>query len=139
MSAFVVSHIHINALLTFADLKKMRNQIGYRIDQGAAQHSWSTIGQILLAENERSVCTRYPDCTEANKPGTIGEEAISYHFKTWNQAFALQHDKLCVWIMKACDCFEYQACESDDYEQTIAHSIIDTIRSKAIHSLFGLQ
>lgn len=136
MSAFVVSHMHINALLTFADNKRMLNEIGYGVDRNK-QFTWTDIGCILLAENERSVLYRYPDCVETDKPGTIGEEAIDYRFKTWQQAFTLQHDKLCVWIIKACDCYDYQACETDDYPQSIAHGIIERIRAKAIRSLLA--
>lgn len=137
MSAFVVSHMHINALLTFADNKRMRDQLGWYVDRGTSQLSWTELGRILLAENERSVCHRYPDCTETDKPGTIGEEAIGYTFKTWGQAFTLQHDTLCVWIIKACDCYDYQACETDNYDQSIAYQIIRAIRAKATRSLLA--
>jgi hypothetical protein len=123
--------MHINALLTFAELKRMQDDLRYIARTG----NLTELGKILLAENERSVLHRYPDCTEADMPGTIGQEAIGYAFKTWGQAFRLPHDKLCIWIIKACDCFDYQACETDDYEQSLAFKIITAIRSRAWHSM----
>jgi hypothetical protein len=101
--------------------------------------SLTDIGRVLLAENERSVCYRYPDCTETDKPGTIGEEALSYNFRQWQNVFKLDHTKLCVLIIKQCDCFDYQACETNDYEKSIAHAIIAAIRRKAIRSLPGFD
>lgn len=136
MSAFVVSHAHIDALLTFADNKRMLNDIGYHIDRNK-QFTWTDIGRILLAENERSVCHRYPDTTPGDCPGTIGEEAISYRFKTWQPAFRMQFTQLCVTVIKACDCFDYQACETDDYAESISHRIIEAIRAKAVRCLPG--
>lgn len=139
MSAFVVSHAHIDALLTFADLKRLTDYLSYEVNHGTEKLSLTEIGRILLAENERSVCHRYPDCTESDKPGTIGEEAIGYKFKTWQSVFKLQHGQLCALILKACDCYDYQACETDDYDQSIARRIIDRIRDRAIHSLPGYE
>lgn len=137
MSAFIVSHAHIDALLTFADNKRMLNDLGYRIDRNK-QFTWTEIGRVLLAENERSVCHRYPDLAGGDDmPGTIGQEAVNYKFRTWQPAFRMQHTQLCVTVIKACDCFDYQACETDDYEQSIAHQIIGSIRAKAVRCLPG--
>lgn len=137
MSAFVVSHDHIDALLTFADMKRMKDRLGYCVNRGKEQLGWTDLGRVLLAENERSVCHRYPDCTPGNMPGTIGEEAIGYKFKTFQEAFRMQHTQLCIWIIKACNCFDYQACETEDYEQSIAHAMIKSIQSEAIRCLPG--
>jgi hypothetical protein len=132
MSAFVVSHDHIDALLTFADRRKMRGQLDY-----SEQLSWTQIGKILLAENERSVCHRYTDCVPGNCPGKIGEEAIGYKFRHMHELAMMQHTALCITIIKACDCFDYQACETDDYGQSIACRMIKSIRHEAVHSLPG--
>lgn len=136
MSAFMVSHAHIDALLTFADNKRMKDQLGWHVSK-VDQLDWTDIGRVLLAENERSVCQRYPDCVPGNLPGMIGEEAITYRFKTWQPAFRMQHTQLCIWIIKACNCFDYQACETDDYSASIAHGIIEAIRGKAVRCLPG--
>jgi hypothetical protein len=140
MSAFTVSHDHIDALLTFAKDKRMQNELSYRIDRSAREPlSWTQIGQVLLAENERSVCHRYPDCIPGDAPGTIGEESLTYRFRPMAELATLPHTTKLVWIIKACDCFDYQACETDDYEQSITHAIIESIRAKAVHSFIEYE
>jgi hypothetical protein len=51
----------------------------------------------------------------------------------------LPHTTKLVWIIKACDCYDYQACETDDYEQSIAHAIVSEIRAKAVHSFLEYE
>lgn len=138
MSAFVVDHEHIHALLTFAQTKRMQDRLSYCVNKGSEKLSWDTLGKILLAENERSVCHRYPDCTEGNVPGTIGQEAINYTFKMFRPFFQkLQWSHVCIWVIKACDCFDYQACETGDYETTPAYDMVHIIRREAIRCLPG--
>jgi hypothetical protein len=130
MSAFVVSHDHIDALLSFAKDKRMLSQLGYYIQPSKAdQFEWTDVGRVLLAENDRSVCHRYSDCS----PG--GEEVTGYTFRYFEPFAHMQHTKKCVWVIKNCDCFDYQACETDDYPQTVAHRIIAAIRAAAIRGL----
>jgi len=35
-------------------------------------------------------------------------------------------------VLKGCECFDYQACETDDYRSSIACTIINAIRTRAI-------
>jgi hypothetical protein len=35
-------------------------------------------------------------------------------------------------LLKGCDCFDYQACETGDYGSSIACAIIEAIRKRAI-------
>jgi hypothetical protein len=135
MSAFVVSHDHIDALLTFASDKRIIDDLGYFVNRGATKLTPSEIGRVLLAENERSVCHRYPDCTPGDAPGKIGEEAVNYNFHRFSEFDRMQHAQKCAWVLKACQCFDYQACETDDYEQSIAHQIIRRIEARVIESL----
>jgi hypothetical protein len=136
MSAFVVSHDHIDDLLSFAKDKRMQDRLSYFINPAAPLPiDWTEIGKVLLTENERSVCYRYTDCGPGNMPGKIGEEAAGYKFRYFEPFLMMQHTKKCVWIIKACDCFDYQACETPDYESTVAHQIIKVIRSNAVRCL----
>jgi hypothetical protein len=76
MSAFVVSHDHIDALLTFAEFRRLD------LSHIVRTRDLSKTGQLLLAENERSVYHRYPDCSGPDDlPGKIGEEAIGYRYR----------------------------------------------------------
>ena len=126
MSAFVVSHDHIDALLTFAADQHMLNQLAYIVDKQNPL-SWSRIGQVLLAENERSVNHRYPS--------DISDNALEYKFKPFQELSLLPRAKMLAWILNGCACFDYQACETDDYEQSIAHKLIRAIEAKAIREL----
>lgn len=138
MSAFMVSHDHIDALLTFAKDKRMQDRLSYFVNRRAeGPLEWTAIGRVMLAENERSVCHRYSDCVPGNLPGKIGEEAIGYRFRPFEKFIHMAFTQKCVWIIKACDCFDYQACETDDYEESIAYKIIRSIRAEAVRCLPG--
>jgi hypothetical protein len=136
MSAYVVGHDHIDALLTFAtaDDPQSFGPISYRLEPTGNRVEITTlnateIGRKLLTENERSVNHRYPG--DDDLPGTIGEEAAGYTFRPWAKA----PDAIA--ILKGCDCFDYQACETDDYRASDAFRIIDAIRARAISRLPG--
>ena len=138
MSAFIVGHNHIDALLTFATTP--RHGVGggdvasYRANGNRVEitrDNATEIGSILLTENERSVRHRYPDCAPDDLPGTIGETAARYEFRLYDGPVSA------VAILKGCDCFDYQACETDDYESSLACTIIDAIRKRAITMLPG--
>lgn len=134
MSAYIVNHDHIDALLSFA----VEHQIRYVVAETRScveieLHSATEVGRILLTENERSVRSRYPDCDVSDLPGTVGEDAATYKFKKW----PARHPLSAMAILKACGGFDYQACESEDYEQSLAATIIRAIRQYAINRLPG--
>ena len=60
-------------------------------------------GKMLLAQNYRSVNERYKN----------EEQTPEYNFE-----YSLEWSP--VEIMKSCQCYEYQACETDDHEETLA-------------------
>ena len=130
MSAYIVDHGHIDALLSFAIKHKVVYFAGNaRVEVTDANAT--EIGRILLDENERSVRYRYPDCEGDDLPGTIGEDSASYTFRSWPRAMAT------LTVLKACDGFDYQACETENYKTSLAHTIVDTIRQYAIVRLPG--
>lgn len=123
MSAWVVSHDHIDALLTFTKDRTMDR---------------TETGRLLLKENVRSVAHRYPGDSEADLPGKCGETADGYkfrYFEPFSPAANMPAAKKAAWVLKACQCFDYQSCETDDYEQSAAWKIIRSIESEAIMSL----
>lgn len=138
MSAFIVGHDHIDALLTFAIKKIYGRGVCYVVNGNAVEittFNATEVGRILLTENERSVRERYPHDPANDLPGTIGEDAASYTFKPWPvaQLRAVSH----LAILKGCNCFDYQACETDDYAESLACKIVDAIRGRAIYTLPG--
>lgn len=125
MSAFVVSPTHIDALLTFAQRPQYEAPACYY--KGSVKVTFydnlNAIGQILLDENVRSVNFRYTEQTDS--------PAYLYHPYRGNLPP--------VQIIKACDCLNYQSCETDDWKDTEAHLILDTIRERAINELPGMD
>lgn len=101
MSAFIVTDNTINALLGFADAYTLQKfHVG----------SLNEVGQILVDENYRSVNYRYKT---DDKPHTY-----RYSRYTVKATDAAQH----------MDCYEYQACETPDWEITLAFRICAHLR-----------
>ena len=130
MSAYVVDDKVIHALLTWAQRPQWSAPAcyyhpGYRLeDKHTFYDNLDMIGQILVNQNYRSVNHRYNDM----------EIPPEYHWERYplSKLSAVQ-------VIKACDCYAYQACEVDDWETTEAHKIIDTIRERAIDELPGME
>jgi hypothetical protein len=132
MSAFIVDHDTIDALLTLAVGRKVSYYVAAtetRVQITA--HNAEEVGRLLLTENERSVYHRYPDSKAGNLPGRIGEDVSSYRFRFIHAPLPA------VVVLKSCDCFDYQACETDDYETSLAHAIVHAIRKECIRALPG--
>lgn len=125
MSAFIVGDYHINYLLNWA----MRNHY-FHINLGDVEYSGTEpghmeyLGNVLKQANYASIDARYGD-GEASPFSPLQFEILVH-----DEITALQ-------VIKACDCFDYQACEVDDYERTDAARIIDCIRGSAFHRLQG--
>lgn len=140
MSAFMVGDEHINTLIgwtlskahgVFSEIRWVvspedadRNPVGIRNTLGTnfrylTPETASAVGQILVDANAKSIEARYEEdesrIYEYNAPRTL----------SWNP----------VEIMSACSCYDYQSCESDDYETSEAHAIIDAIRNLCISIL----
>lgn len=129
MSAFVVSDDHINVLLTWAN-KNMGNVIVYNGKEGEeVELSFSQVGDlqkmanILRSENIRSVNTRY------NEDTTLADLPVGFTFYHYVASP--------VEIIKACQCYDYQACENEKYPSTDAHRIIEWIMDAAVSALPG--
>lgn len=156
MSAFICDTDHIKALATFAVSgigSEPINQhwFGYLPadqraeltlnDFGDRRARAEEIANILYGENVRSVSVRYREAPRyANgvsvdhlpglieRPEVIGiSDADVFH--------PLVRDPVA--ILKMCDCFEYQARETDDWPETLARRVLDAIRRGAIHHLPG--
>jgi len=131
MSAYIVDHDHIDALLSYAIEHRARYTALQSCVEITALNA-TEIGRILLDENERSVRCRYADCSPDELPGS-GQESASYNFRPWSKPLQA------LTILKACEGFDYQACEADNYDQSIASNIIDAIRKIAIYRLPGFS
>lgn len=113
MSAFIVSDATIDALVTYGSAGGTERVFN--------QHP-EPAGQKLVNENYRSCNARYR--------GEYGNPHI-YEYKPYIRPLDP------VQVIKLCDCYDYQACETDDYSNTEAAYIIRAIRSKAVSRLPG--
>jgi hypothetical protein len=130
VSAYIVDHDHIDALLSYGiehNVRYVANDACIEIAKANA----TEIGRILLDENERGVRYRYPDTDVDELPGTIGQNSATYKFRSWPVAIPAMT------TLKACDGFDYQASETNDYDQSLAAIIVRAIRHWAISRLPG--
>ena len=115
MSAFMCSNAHINALVSFA-LQERGFFRHKQLDGNSAQIA----GQVLVNANAESIKAKYNE--EEGYPFVFRRESPARHPLN---------------ILKACDCYDYQACEDGEYEGSEAQKFIDHIRAMAIRRLPG--
>lgn len=130
MSAYVVDRDHIAYLIEAA--LSGRDGMWFECDY-VNENRAAKLGQMLWDENVRSVRARYPDC-EDELPGPIG---CDYQYGEHERLFALTPAPVAV--LKACACYDYQACETEDYPKTDAADFINALRLHMIHQLPGYE
>lgn len=143
MSAFFCSKNHISAIVHYA----VANGIVLNIKESAGGPIQATpalapnLFELLKLENARSLIARY---------GSKAPWQFAPDFDTWkfdeasNAAYSQSHNALFIEggdkglvsfspasIVKLCRCYDYQACESNDWETTTAHDIVECIRAHA--------
>jgi hypothetical protein len=125
MSAYMVSENHLHALVNYA----VREHLDYRVagrSVRVAPENAEEIGQILSDENYRSVHHRYHD-RAADYFGT----PPTYKFRSVAKLPGA------VAMLKLCDCYAYQACETDDWEDSVACKLVAAIRDHASRKVPG--
>jgi hypothetical protein len=120
MSAFLVHHDHIDALLAGYAKAKTRSYC----ERPTVAHL-TELGQLLLIENSRSVAWRYNEA--------IDEDWRNYRFDVTTPVQPMVN------ILKLCDCLEYQSCERDDYMESDAYKQLNRIRGLLISALPGYE
>lgn len=131
MSAFLCSDAHLSVLVAYARAHRLCESMG-RFSV-VLKHDEAPVmmrdmleqqqGEVLRLENERSLCARYPDDPDTSP------------FVYKKPAVLPSH----VAIIKLCQCYEYQACETPDYEGTAAALFVQHILSGAIRNLPGYE
>ena len=111
MSAFICSNSHITALAVYA----AQHRVFHGMDA-------KKIGDMLHAENVRSVNYRYHETTQPSF--AICEWAAFRRFSL-------------VQIVKAAHCLNYQSCEHPGWQESDACKIVQAIISHAAHNLPG--
>jgi hypothetical protein len=135
MSCWLCSEEHINLIANAANIAS--DPLG--TDLGDPAMGRSTF-KLLLAENLRSIEARYPgrDFVEEWKRTAArfryrqeDPKAISARALGQNER-AIGPQAVNTLLIKQCDCFDYQACETDDYHTTQAAALVERVRQAAI-------
>ena len=123
MSAFVVGNQHITAMLSILEASFPVSPASYRYNGQAYYYraNKQELGQKLIDQNYRSVNYRYDEDT----PVPEFQLALGGHL--WTP----------VEIIKACHCYNYQSCETSDWEDTEAYAISKMIERQAVRMLPG--
>jgi hypothetical protein len=114
MSAYLVTENHIEYLVDA--LTNPRNDMITSCNHYAGTTDPQELGQILWDENARSVNHRYKE-TESAPPFT-------YRRKCYNTD-PLQ-------VLASIRCYNYQTCETPDYDETKAGKLIHRLQSAII-------
>lgn len=126
MSAFTLPDNHISAIIGYA---VRHNAIGYAMfaidmhyDRNPSPEQLREIGQILLDENYRSVNTRYRE--EEQTPRFI-------YNPRFENGKCLTHKQ----VINAIRCYDYQSCETNDYNSSPAAKFVSSIKNSAVERL----
>lgn len=123
MSAFQVSNAHINALVRARAVASKGNN-WMRLE---SEMTDTDLGRMLLRENMASVACRY-----AHKGFTVDEfELSAYRASRPAREFSV------VELLKALDCYEYQACEHNGWKGSRAATFCADLRTALIKCLPG--
>jgi hypothetical protein len=146
MSAYVCDEDHIKTLAMFAASRGRHGQSGnvpeYWLRHfGGKDMSGHTpaevatyFAQVLLDENIRSVAYRYQDSDLDNLPGPVPTpREITVTDSDMHKAREINPLQL----LKMCACLNYQSCESEDWRQTVAYTLLGGIKDAAINKLPG--
>ena len=119
MSAFICDSTHISALACYATEHGLcGRQLGLTSTGMSDQEH---VGRLLHHENARSVAYRY------NEPP---DDDYSFAFVTTRTVPPVH-------IIKAARCYQYQACEHPEWEDSRARAITDGIISHATTRIAG--
>lgn len=125
MSIFIVEDMHVNAIVTYMIDERVRywNE-PTREYITVTRSNAEKVGRILMEENVRSYCARYKDAYEDEK-----NAGATYAYKPFQTPLTPTE------VIKACQCLEYQSCETDDWEASLACRILQEVKSNALHDL----
>jgi len=134
MSAFVVNKSHINALIHAGMAVQYRPFTWYHNGEShnLTDENASQIGQMLLDECVRSVCSRYEDDSMTNLPGrTNAEWLIPFEYRfTHRRPTPIE-------ALSLISCYEYQSCEHPEWEASEAKAFCSALRHCTISRLPG--
>src|SRR4029077_555285 len=124
MAGFQVSNKHIDALVYARSLEPLRDLAHL----GHGTWTDNDLGRLLLLENLLSLAHRYPDrCRPVNE---MAIDAYFYRSHRW-AGFPV------IALIKAVECYQYQACEHDTWEASQAADYCERLRNELIRRVPG--
>lgn len=143
MSAYIVNRGHIRYLVAAAlDIRGQGySETGIRRyyhdgrTHEVTPESADRIGLMLWEECRRSVSARYPQDTDDELPGPIGD-GPRYGY-THDPANPGPIDPL--QVLSAVRCYEYQSCEHDGWKDSEAHAFCGALSHRAIQCIPGMD
>ncbi|MDR6289012.1 MULTISPECIES: hypothetical protein [Inquilinus] len=129
MSAFVVVQEHIDELVSAAiDLEIRARLVTDRGYRQVNHENANDFGRMLWAENIRSVIHRYR--LSGTEEAAEYEAAVGANRFTWRPVPPGR-------AAKRLACFEYQACECEDWEESLAYDFGSQMARALITKLPG--
>ena len=138
MSAFICNPEHLGILAAYA---AHHDAVIHSFRRKDRAETAKNIARALARENIRSVAHAYPDGKDGDRPGPrlfdddIEEAAALYGEHYFRNGAAKRLNP--VQILKFCQCYVYQSCETDDWRDTVAWSQLDWMIGHAIQALPG--
>lgn len=145
MSAYIVQPEHAGLLAAYA-VSELKNEYGTatlkQLADDRPEVAAQNVARCLIQENIRSVAHHYPNDTDGNRPGpaNLTDAQIVEAAALWATHY-VKHGELpaSATIFKLCDSLEYQSCETDDWDTTLACKQLNAIRSRAAKRLPGYE
>lgn len=140
MSAYIVEKNHVLYLVCAALSRATRyNSNGFSWYHAGTRHeigdgdvsAMAETANMLWRENIKSVSARYPHESSATLPGTRAADFIV----TEADFPACCHSFDPVQVLKACNCFDYQSCEHDEWRESLACAFIQALKEKMMRAL----
>lgn len=127
MSAFVVSKLTIDVLVSALDEFKIRHELG---------RDPRAIGQALWRENVESVTYRYGlKNRDDDRAGELAQYEAMIEAYEPRELTAMKAGG----VLKVAHCFDYQACEHDGWETSKAKAALDSLAEALGRKLPGYE
>lgn len=145
MSAYIVSKVHIDALLTAALGNGAHDDAlyWYTEEGGGRRVTHDTVddvGAMLVSENVASIRARYPDVPEdlTDAPGPI-DNAFAVDAVKGQYRFERTREFSTGELLAAISCYEYQSCEHDGWEGSDAQTFCRYLRESLCRKVPGYE
>ena len=136
---FYVGADHVNAILSVLHMTR-GFELEFSLPDGRAgsnrkASSLTAVGQLLLAENIKSIATRYPTNWQELTEGEPTADQFSFALDV---RFVTRKDRH-IAAIKLISSLEYQSCEHDDWEDSFAAKFLARATSYLIGEIPGYE